>query len=175
MSIERDFIESTASKMREYRKLAEDAMAQLSADQLRYQPNETSNSVAQIITHMAGNMKSRWTNFLTEDGEKIWRRRDDEFMPAQAGTDELMQTWASGWEVFFSALENLQDADLGKTVFIRQQPLTVTDAITRQLAHYSMHIGQIVYLAKMMRNQDWKTLSIPKGQSEQYNASLRKT
>lgn len=175
MSIEREFIESAVRKMREYRKLAEDAMAQLSADELRYQPNENANSVAQLITHMAGNMRSRWTNFLTEDGEKTWRRRDDEFKSSQAGADELMQTWASGWDVFFSALENLQDADLGKTVFIRQQPLTVTDAIIRQLAHYAMHIGQIVYLAKMIRNHDWKTLSIPKGQSEQYNASLRKT
>jgi uncharacterized damage-inducible protein DinB len=174
MAIERDFIESSVRKMREYRKLAEDAMAQLTADELRYQPNENSNSVAQIITHMAGNMRSRWTNFLTEDGEKAWRNRDDEFMSTQAGADELMQTWASGWDVFFSALENLQDADLEKTVFIRQQPLTVTDAIVRQLTHYAMHIGQIVYLAKMMRNHDWKSLSIPRGQSAQYNASLRK-
>jgi uncharacterized damage-inducible protein DinB len=175
MSIERDFIDASIRKMREYRQLAEDAMAQLSADEWHYQPNENSNCVAQIITHMAGNMRSRWTNFLTEDGEKTWRRRDDEFNQVATGADELMQTWASGWEVFFSALENLQDTDLGKMVFIRQQPLSVTDAIIRQLTHYSMHVGQIVYLAKMMRNQDWKSLSIPRGQSEQFNASLRKT
>ncbi len=160
--------------MRACRKLGADAMAQLSEEELFHQPNEVSNSVAQVVRHMAGNMQSRWTNFLTEDGEKEWRNRDQEFEANRMGRDELIKIWDAGWNTFLGALDSLREEDLEKTVQIRSQSHDATDAIVRQLTHYASHVGQIVYLAKMIRGANWQTLSIAPGASQQYNDRLRK-
>lgn len=138
-------------------------------------PNEASNSIAVIIQHLHGNMLSRWTNFLTEDGEKESRDRDAEFEEQALSRDELLQRWNEGWDVLFSAIDALKEEDLQRTVTIRLQPLEVVDALNRQLAHYSAHVGQIVYLGRWFRDAEWKTLSIPKGGSAAFNKKMRES
>ena len=145
-----------------YKHLAEKTFEQLSDDDFYYTPNEESNSVAIIIQHMSGNMISRWTNFLTEDGEKEWRRRDDEFEVSGYTKAQLIDIWNKGWNCFFEAIESLQEGDLLKTIYIRKEPLTVIDAINRQLSHYPHHVGQIVYIGKILKGNNWKNLSIEK-------------
>ena len=144
-------------------------MAQLTEEQLFWSPGPDLNSIAIIVRHLAGNMDSRWTNFLTEDGEKTWRRRDAEFEPPTdlTGT-ELMRLWEEGWETVFEALQSLTAADLEKAVAIRGREHTVTEAIHRQLSHYGYHIGQIVFIAHMRKGVAWETLSIAKGKSNEY-------
>jgi uncharacterized damage-inducible protein DinB len=171
--IERIYLNSVISRFGEYKKLGDKAIAQLSDDECHYAPNEGSNSVAIIIRHMHGNMMSRWTNFLSEDGEKPWRRRDAEFEPQPDSKDALLSLWNEGWATVLDTLRSLRETDLSHTITIRTQPLTVIDAINRQLAHYGGHVGQIVYLAKWMKNLAWKSLSIPKGESQSYNAQLK--
>lgn len=136
---------------------------------MHFQPNEASNSIAVIIQHLHGNMLSRWTNFLTEDGEKEWRKRDDEFEVHQFSKQQLIDKWNEGWKVFFDTLESLTTNDLSKTITIRNRPLNVVDAINRQLAHYSYHVGQIVYLGRWIKADEWKPLSIPKNKSNGFN------
>ena len=137
----------------------------------QYQPNEESNSISIIIRHMSGNMLSRWTNFLTEDGEKEWRQRDDEFELHELSKKELVENWEKGWACFLDTLEGLKKKDLKKMVSIRGENLSVIDAINRQLAHYPYHIGQIIHIAKTIKGKKWKNLSIPKGGSDIYNQS----
>jgi hypothetical protein len=149
-------------RFRDYKKLGERTFEQLSGDEMHFTPNEASNSIAVIIQHMKGNMLSRWTNFLTEDGEKPWRKRDEEFEIHKATREELILQWDEGWKVFLDTLESLKPEDLEKTITIRAEPLNVIDAINRQLAHYSYHVGQIVYLGRWIRNDEWKNLSMPK-------------
>jgi uncharacterized damage-inducible protein DinB len=168
------FLQSALKRFREYKTLGEKTFAQLEENDMLFTPNESSNSIAVIIQHMHGNMLSRWTNFLTEDGEKEWRRRDEEFESRQGTKKELIQLWDEGWAALFSALENLEATDLTRTITIRSQPLTVVDAINRQFAHYSYHVGQIVYLGRWIRNNEWTSLSIPKGGSDAYNEKLTK-
>jgi hypothetical protein len=172
--IQHDFLHSAIKRLRYYKELAEKTFEQLEGADFHYQPNEASNSIAVIIRHMSGNMLSRWTNFLTEDGEKSWRNRDDEFEVHEQSPQQLMEIWEKGWKCFFDALEALEPADLEKTVYIRSEALTVVDAIIRQLAHYPYHVGQIVYIGRMIRNNEWKSLSIPKGQSDAFNAQMKK-
>ena len=136
----------------------------------QYRPNEESNSIAIIIQHMAGNMLSRWTNFLTEDGEKEWRQRDDEFEIHDYNKLQLLNLWEKGWLCFLTAIEPLTKKELKQTIYIRKEPLLVIDAINRQLAHYPYHVGQIVFLGKMIQGHNWKNLSIPKGDSQVYNS-----
>ena len=145
-----------------YKNLAEQTFDQLSDGDLHFIPNEESNSIAVIIQHMSGNMMSRWTNFLTEDGEKEWRTRDEEFEIHQYSKVELLEIWHRGWNCFFDALHSLQEDDLMKTIYIRKEALSVVDAINRQLCHYPHHVGQIVYLGKIIRGKEWKNLSIKK-------------
>jgi hypothetical protein len=152
-----------------YKKLGEDAMEQVAADKLFFLPNEDSNSVAVIVQHLAGNMLSRWTDFLSADGEKDWRNRDAEFELHIANKPDLIQYWNKGWQCLFDALNTLEDEDLEKIIYIRNEGHTVTEAINRQLAHYAYHVGQIIYLAKMLSNNEWKSLSIPKNKSSDYN------
>jgi uncharacterized damage-inducible protein DinB len=171
--IEKIFLESALKRMRAYKKLAEDAMAQLSDGELFYRPNEYSNSIAQVVQHLSGNMRSRWTHFLTEDGEKTWRNRDSEFEDQEGNRDSLMQQWDSGWQVFLDTLDSLKEEDLVKIIHIRTEPLAVADAILRQLTHYPYHIGQIVYFAKVIRGESWKSLSIAKGKSEDFNREMK--
>lgn len=154
-----------------YRALAEGAIAQLPDDALAAVASESSNSIAIICQHVSGNLRSRFTDFLTSDGEKPWRHRDEEFVPVTNGRDELMARWSAGWNVLLSTLDSLSEADLSRTVTIRLQPVTVTEALLRALAHVSYHVGQIVFIAKAARGSAWDSLSIPPGQSETYNAA----
>ena len=156
-------------RLKYYKDLGDKTFSQLTDADFHVQPTSESNSIAVIIQHMAGNMLSRWTNFLTEDGEKDWRQRDDEFEVHNFSKEELLSTWEKGWSCFLNAIEPLTDEQLLQTIFIRQEALTVVDAINRQMAHYPYHIGQIVYIGRMIRNENWKNLSIPKGHSGQYN------
>ena len=154
-----------------YKTLGEKTINQLDEEDLFWQFNEESNSVAIIVSHLAGNMLSRWTDFLSTDGEKEWRHRDKEFEQLLSSKDELMQSWQKGWNCLFEALGSLDDSDLERVVLIRNQEHSVVEAINRQLAHYAMHVGQIIYIGKMIKGSSWKSLSIPKGQSERYNQS----
>lgn len=139
-----------------------------------FQPNEVSNSIAIIIQHMAGNMLSRFTNFLTEDGEKEWRNRDTEFEEQQLSKEELSQKWEDGWACALNAINDLTENDLLQTITIRSEQLTVMDALNRQMAHYPYHVGQIVFIGRMIKNKDWLSLSIPKGASDAFNRQMKK-
>lgn len=152
-----------------YKLLADKTFAQLNEEQMHFQPNAACNNIAILIQHMSGNMLSRWTNFLTEDGEKPWRNRDAEFNDQNMGKKELIEMWERGWKVLFNTLQSLQEEDLTKDIFIRSESQSVTDAIVRQMAHYCGHVGQIVMLGKIMKGDDWQSLSIAKGQSEAFN------
>lgn len=169
--IGKDYLSTVIKRLKYYKDLGDKTFEQLNDWDFHYQPNEESNSVAIIIRHMEGNMLSRWTNFLTEDGEKEWRQRDTEFEPTQETKAELVARWEKGWECFLGTLTSLKKKDLKKKITIRQEELTVMDAINRQLAHYPYHIGQIIYIAKIIKNKNWKNLSIPKGQSQDYNTT----
>ena len=162
-------IESVRAEFLRYKNLGEKAIAQLDGAALSAPPSGGGNSIATICWHMSGNFRSRFTDFLTTDGEKPWRKRDEEFEARAVNRDELMEKWEQGWSVLLAALDGLSDADLDRTVTIRRQPLSVRDALLRSLAHASYHVGQIVYAAKAARGEGWTYLSIPPGQSEQYN------
>lgn len=160
--MQNEFIKSAKQQFEYYKQLAEKTFHQLSDEQLFWKYNEESNSIATIVKHMTGNMLSRWTDFFITDGEKDWRMRDDEFEDTVFTRADLLSKWEAGWECLYNVLDNLTLEDLDKVVFIRQQPLTVTAAINRQLAHYPYHVGQIVFIGKMCLNSNWKSLSIPK-------------
>lgn len=156
-----------------YKSLGDKTFDQLSADQMFWQYNEESNSIAVIVKHLAGNMLSRWTNFLTEDGEKSSRNRDDEFINSFTTKEEVLEYWEKGWTCFFNALDKINDDNLYSTIYIRGEAHSVMDAVFRQLAHYPYHIGQIVYIAKMIKNEDWSTLSIARNRSQQFNTEMK--
>jgi hypothetical protein len=163
------YIEDSLSLFRYYKKLAEGAMEQVSDEQLFTALDEEMNSIAIIAKHMAGNMRSRWADFLTSDGEKPDRNRDTEFVAPPATRKELMQVWNDGWERIFQALEPLSNKDLEREVFIRGEAHSVMQAINRQIAHYAYHCGQIVFLAKHLKGNSWKTLSVPRNKSAEFN------
>jgi hypothetical protein len=163
------YLEESLAVLRQYKQLAERAIAQVTDEQLLTALDEEMNSIAILVKHMAGNMRSRWTDFLTSDGEKPNRNRDNEFIEPHKTRRELMQLWEEGWARVFSALEPLSDADLTRTVIIRGEPHSVMQAITRQLAHYACHCGQIIFLAKHFQSNRWKSLSIPRNKSEEFN------
>jgi hypothetical protein len=167
------FLENSISRLRSYKALGEGAMAQL-ADTALLKPgnNENDNSIVVLVKHMSGNMLSRWTAFLTEDGEKPWRQRDDEFVHEELTRAELMKRWEQGWRCLLDALASLKEEDLSKTVHIRNEGLSAMDAIIRQLMHYSYHVGQIVLLCKEAMGSDWKSLSVPRGGTAAYNAGM---
>ena len=162
-------VEDSLSLFRYYKKLGEGAMAQVSDEQLFVALDPEMNSIALIVKHMAGNLRSRWTDFLTSDGEKPDRNRDSEFECPPATRAALMEMWESGWACLFTALEPLSEADAGRTVKIRNEAHSVMQAVNRQLAHYAYHVGQIVFLAKHLQSAQWKSLSVPRGQSGQFN------
>ena len=165
----------TIREFERLKNLADRAMAQLGADQLFTVPGEGDNSVAVIVKHMSGNMRSRWENFLTSDGEKPYRQRDLEFIiTADDSREALMARWEEAWAVMFQELKPLRSADLIRTVAIRGEPLGVLQAINRQLTHYAYHVGQIVFLAKHLVGPRWKSLSIPVGESEKFNSAPAK-
>ena len=162
MTFNEHYLQDMTKSFRSYKKLCEKGIEQLAPEQLFFTPNADTNSIAIIIQHMAGNMFSRWTDFLTTDGEKEWRQRDAEFETGKTNKDDLMKLWEDGWACLFNALEQLSPDQLLDTVYIRKEAHTVMQAINRQVAHYSYHIGQIVFIAKMLKQEDWNSLSIPK-------------
>lgn len=164
-----EYLKSAQRQFEYYKKLGEQSMAQLSDEQLYWQPDPESNSVAIIVKHLWGNMLSRWTNFMTEDGEKSWRERDAEFETDQNERTIVLEQWNEGWTCLFDALGSITDNDLEKIIYIRNEGHTVLEAINRQLAHYPYHVGQMVFIAKMLKREDWKSLSIPRNQSADYN------
>ena len=171
-SIGKEFLTTVIRRLKYYKDSGEKTFDQLEEKDFHIIPSSASNSIAIIVQHIAGNMHSRFTNFLTEDGEKVWRQRDEEFEPHNYTKQQIIDIWQKGWNCCLSALESLNEDDLGKTIYIRNEPLTVMDAISRQLAHYPYHIGQILYIARMIKNENWINLSIPKGQSQQYNTGI---
>jgi hypothetical protein len=165
------YVDEARRSFRGHKRLAEGAIAQLNDQQLHEQIDAESNSVAIVMRHLVGNMRSRFTDFLTSDGEKPDRNRDGEFDERlRPSREELMKAWEAGWEIVFSAVESLKPEDLLKTVTIRREPHTVLQAINRQVAHYAYHVGQIVFIGKHLKGVEWKSLSIPKGQSKMAEA-----
>jgi hypothetical protein len=167
-----EYLKSARKIFSDYKRLAEKAMEQLSNEQLYWQPDKESNSIAIIVKHLRGNMLSRWTNFLTEDGEKAWRDRDTEFEMDWNDRDTIISKWEEGWSCLFNTIDSLKEDDLSKIAMTRGEPNTVLEAINRQIAHYASHIGQIIYLGKMMKQEDWHTLSIARGKSKEFNAKM---
>ena len=164
-----NILSSIQSEFRRYRSLGEGAISQLLEGESSEPGARGANSVAILVWHLAGNLKSRFTDFLSSDGEKPWRRRDSEFASRKVTRSDLLEKWNDGWDCLFASLEDLSDENLGDWVSIRGQRLTVHEALHRSLAHVSYHVGQIVYVAKSFRGDSWKSLSIPPGKSEEYN------
>lgn len=164
------YLESIRKQFLYYKVLGERAFEQLEPEQLFVSLNENTNSIAVIVKHLSGNMLSRWTDFLTSDGEKEWRNRDDEFEDTIQTKEELISFWNKGWDCFLSTLDTLKTDHLSQIIYIRNEGHTVMEAINRQLAHYPYHIGQIVFYAKLLKKSEWESLSIPKNKSKSYNA-----
>jgi tartrate dehydratase beta subunit/fumarate hydratase class I family protein len=163
------YLESVRKQFLYYKTLGEKAMEQLEPEQLFVAVNQDTNSIAVIVKHLSGNMLSRWTNFLTTDGEKEWRHRDAEFENNLRTKEAVLATWNKGWDCLFDALNSLQPEQLSQIIYIRNEGHTVVEAINRQLAHYPYHVGQIVFYAKMLKKGDWESLSIPRNKSNSYN------
>lgn len=164
-----NFLESSLKLTQHYQSLGNKTFEQLNEDDFHWVPGEDGNSIVILVKHISGNIFSRFTNFLTEDGEKPWRNRDGEFEDDLLNKAELTARWKEGWEHFQNVLRDLKEDDLNKTVYIRNEGHSVTEAIQRQLAHYAYHVGQIVMIGKMLKGHDWQSLSIPKNQSDSYN------
>ena len=162
-------VESIRDEFLRYKGLAEAAFVQVSDADLTTEGQNGGNSIAVLCWHISGNLRSRFTDFLTSDGEKPWRQREEEFERRKVARAELLEKWHAGWTVLLTSMETLTDADLQSTVTVRRQPLLVHEALHRSLAHLAYHVGQIVYLSKALRGSDWKYLSIPPGQSDLYN------
>ncbi|UNY98684.1 DUF1572 domain-containing protein [Zhouia spongiae] len=167
--MEAHYIDSITKQFRYYKSLGDKSFAILSENDIHRRQGEEQNSIAIIAKHMAGNMLSRFTNFLTEDGEKSWRDRDSEFEDTLQTKDEMIAYWEKGWKCLFNTLENLNPEDIAQIVYIRNEGHTALEALNRQMAHYAYHIGQIVCLAKMIKGNSWISLSIPKGDSDKFN------
>jgi Protein of unknown function (DUF1572) len=168
--MQNDYLQSSIKQFEYYKMLGEKTFAQVSDENLFWQYNEESNSIATIVKHLWGNMLSRWTDFLTSDGEKEWRKREEEFDNNITTRKEMMDKWNEGWQCLFNALNSLKDNDLDKIIYIRNMGHSITEAINRQLAHYPHHVGQIVFIGKMVSGNTWNSLSIPRGKSKEYNA-----
>jgi hypothetical protein len=164
------YLESAKKQFLYYKTLAEKAMDQIQEEQLFVSLHDDTNSIAIIVKHLKGNMLSRWTDIFTSDGEKPWRNRDDDFQDSYTSKAELLENWNAGWNCFFATLNYLKPEDLSRIIYIRNEGHTVMEAINRQLAHYSYHIGQIVFYAKLLKNSQWESLSIPKNKSTDYNS-----
>jgi hypothetical protein len=171
MNATTSYLESVKKQFLYYKMLGEKAIEQLEPEQLFVAVNEDTNSIAVIVKHLSGNMLSRWTDFLTTDGEKETRNRDAEFENDLHTKEEVLAAWNAGWGCFFAALDSLQPEQLSEIIYIRNEGHTVIEAINRQLAHYPYHIGQIVFYAKQLKNSEWDSLSIPKNKSNSYNAT----
>jgi hypothetical protein len=164
------YLNSVRKEFQYYKHLGEKTISQLNDKELRWQYNEESNSIAIIVKHLWGNMLSRWTEFLAADGEKASRDREAEFVNDITDKHELLFKWNEGWSCLFNAINNLREEDLSTIIYIRNEGHTVIEAINRQVAHYAYHVGQIVFIGKMIKDNEWVSLSIPKGKSNQFNA-----
>ncbi len=174
MTVAQTYLTVVQKRFRSVKEQGDQTLSQLDNEQLHWAFNEESNSIAVIVKHVSGNMISRWTDFLTTDGEKATRNRDDEFTDSLQTKEEVMSVWEKGWRVFLDVLQGLTEADLQGFVTIRGERHSVIDAIERQMVHYSQHVGQIVYIAKQVKGSEWQTLSIPKGQSQAFTESMLK-
>jgi Protein of unknown function (DUF1572) len=174
MSLATLYLDSVKKRFLSYKDLGEKTFAQLSEEQLFWKEHESSNSIAVIVQHMSGNMLSRFTDFLTSDGEKSWRKRDEEFEDIILKKKEMLAAWEKGWQCLSDALNSLHENDLTKQVAIRGEALSVVDSLNRQLSHHAYHVGQIVYIGKLLKGAKWKSLSIPKGGSQKFNNEMRK-
>jgi hypothetical protein len=168
-TLETEFLSSSIKLFKYYKKLGEGAIAQLSDADVIQKPNDASNSIALIVHHLSGNMLSRWTDFLTSDGEKSWRNREAEFDEEYSDKKTMMEAWEKGWACLLNTLQSLKPEDLGKIIYIRNEGQSVMEAIQRQLAHYPHHVGQILYQAKAIKGDAFTSLSIPKGRSDSFN------
>lgn len=169
MEINATYLESIKKQFLYYKTIGEKAMEQVEPQHLLFQTNENTNSIATIVKHISGNMLSRWTDFMTTDGEKEWRHRDGEFENDLDSKEAILETWNKGWDCLFATLNNLQPEDLCKIIYIRNEGHTVLEAINRQLAHYPYHVGQIIFYAKELKNTTWDSLSIARNNSQNYN------
>lgn len=174
VSIGNEYLRVVRERFKSVKDLGDKTIIQLSKAEIHWTYNNESNSVAIIVKHMSGNMISRWTDFLTSDGEKSYRNRDQEFENDISSKEELIAIWEKGWNILFDTLSDLGEQDLLKNIYIRSESHTVVDAIERQMAHYAYHVGQIVYIGKQVKDKDWKSLSIPKGKSEEYLEYMQK-
>lgn len=166
------YLESIKKRFEYYKNLGDKTFEQLIDESFFWQYNNESNSIATIVYHISGNMISRWTDFLTTDGEKPTRNRDGEFINIIKTKKEVIQIWENGWKVFWDALHQINEENMESTIYIRGEAHSVVDAINRQLAHYPYHIGQMIYIAKMLKDNDWRTLSIAKNSSEEFNKKM---
>lgn len=164
-----EYLNSVIKQFEYYKSVGEKTMNQLDEKDLFWQYNPESNSIAIIVNHLWGNMKSRWTDFLTSDGEKEWRNRDLEFESVIKGKKELLEKWNEGWQCLFAALNAVNEENFDNKVYIRNQEHSILEAINRQFAHYSYHVGQMVYVGRMAKGSKWKSLTIPKGKSTEFN------
>jgi len=169
--MQNNYLSSIKKQFAYYKMLGDKSFEQVEEEVFFWQPNTQSNSIAIIVNHLSGNMKSRWTDFLATDGEKEWRNRDTEFENSIRTKAELLKYWQQGWDCLFKALDSINENNFNTTIYIRNQGHPIVEAINRQIAHYAYHIGQMVYIAKMKNNEAWHSLSIPKGSSKQFNAT----
>lgn len=169
MNLEEEYLQSVIKQCEYYKMLGDKSINQLDEHQLYWTPNEESNSIIQIVKHLVGNMLSRWTDFRTTDGEKEWRQRDHEFENELMTKEKLLTLWNEGWNCFLPALKGIQANELQAVIYIRNQGHSIIEAVNRQLAHYPYHVGQIVYIAKVLKGKQWQCLSIPRGASQNYN------
>lgn len=174
MTVAQTYLNVVQKRFRSLKELGDKTLVQLEVAKLHWAYNEDSNSIAAIVKHVSGNMISRWTDFLTTDGEKATRNREDEFIDSLQTKEEVMTVWEKGWQVLLDTLQRLTEADLQGFVTIRGEQHSVIDAIERQMSHYSQHVGQIIYIAKQLKGAEWQTLSIPKGQSQAFTESMFK-
>lgn len=168
MNLGSEYLRIVKKRFQHIKQLGDKTMEQLSEEDIHWRLNQESNNIAMIVKHLSGNMMSRWTDFLESDGEKPYRKRDEEFIDDIPTKMELEKMWEKGWDALFNALDQLKEEELVKQVLIRGESHTAMEAIERQLAHYAYHIGQIVYIGKQIKNEDWSSLSIPRGRSEEY-------
>ena len=172
MNFSENYLSSVKFEFHRYKTMGEKTFVQLSEDDIHWKHQETDNSIAIIVKHIVGNMLSRWTHFLTEDGEKTWRNREMEFEAPYSSKKDMLTAWEKGWKCLFDALESITSSNFDSKVKIRNEEHTIIEAINRQLAHYSSHVGQLVFIGKMIKGSDWVSLSIPKGGSNAFNQKM---
>lgn len=172
MEFQKDYLKSVTFEFQRYKNMGDKTFAQIGDADIDWGYAQTDNSIAVIVKHMVGNMLSRWTNFLTEDGEKSWRDRDMEFEEPYTSKSEMITAWEKGWKCLFDALSQINSTNSHNKITIRGEEHSIVEAVNRQLAHYANHVGQIVFIGKMVKGNDWTSLSIPKGASEAFNKKM---